>query len=64
MDGMLFGSMKVVTKSDYTDHILVNNGHNGVKLACDLMNFRIYNYFENDKISRQFLIQIMMTDDS
>ena len=37
-------------ESDYTDHILVNSGHNGIQLACDLDELGFTIDFENDKI--------------
>ena len=37
-------------QSEHDDHILVNNGHNGIKLACDIAFFGFTPDFENDKI--------------
>ena len=37
-------------QSDHDDHILINNGHNGVKLACDIAFLGFTPDFENDKI--------------
>ena len=37
-------------QSDHDDHILVNNGHNGIKLACDIDFLGFTPDFENDKI--------------
>ena len=48
---MLFGSMKLVKKSDYKITLVVNNGHlMEYNLACDLMNLGFTIDFENDKI--------------
>ena len=38
------------TPADYDDHIVVNSGHNGVQLACDLDELGFAIDFENDKI--------------
>ena len=35
---------------DYTDHILVNNGHSGVKLACQKSQLSFTVDFTNDKV--------------
>ena len=37
-------------ENDYTDHIVVNSGHNGVQLACDLDEIGFTIDLENDKI--------------
>ena len=37
-------------QSDHDDHILVNNGHNGIKLACDIDFLGFTPDFVNDKI--------------
>ena len=37
-------------QSDHDDHILVNNGHNGIKLACDIAFLGFTPDFMNDKI--------------
>ena len=37
-------------QSDHDDHILVNNGHNGIKLACDIAFLGFTPDFLNDKI--------------
>nr|AIF13161.1 hypothetical protein [uncultured marine group II/III euryarchaeote KM3_60_A11] len=37
-------------ESDYTDHIVVNSGHNGIQIACDLDELGFTIDFENDKV--------------
>ncbi|MDP7665102.1 MAG: hypothetical protein QGF98_00005, partial [Candidatus Poseidoniia archaeon] len=38
------------TGSDYNDHIQVNNGHSGIKLACDKDEIGFTVDFTNDKV--------------